>query len=144
MSRVINVDGPGKQRNHLMRTAAEVLRLISQKSGLDNEARDMVAMLIFCLRGIHAGIDESTLAWEKRDYWVKAEQFRARWAWTDRADQELTAIVSSDSWDELPMALANLFPHFTDIRIAKVTRNPDLWRGAYQRLLREPSERTKV
>ena len=31
MSRVINTDGPGKRRNQLMRTCAELLRRLSQK-----------------------------------------------------------------------------------------------------------------
>jgi len=137
MSRVVNTDGPGKHRNQLMRTGAEVLRLLSQKAELDDEARDMTAMLIFCLRQIDAGIDDSALAWEKRDYWVKAEQFRARWAWAGRLGGELSSLVTTGEWDQLPMLLAKALPHFTEIKIVKVTRNPDLWLGAYQRLIQQ-------
>jgi len=143
MSRVVNTDGPGKHRNQLMRTGAEVLRLLSQKSGLDDEARDMTAMLIYCLRQIDEGIDDSALAWEKRDYWVKAEQFRARWAWAGRASSELRALVMNDQWDQLPMMLAKLLPHFTEIKIVKVTRNPELWQGTYSRLMQEDNGHRK-
>src|SRR6185295_3277858 len=117
MSRVVKVDGPGKLRNQMMRTGAEVLRLLSQKTELDDEARDMAAMLIYCLTAIDAGIDESALAWEKRDYWVKAEQFRSRWAWAGRFGAELRSVVLSENWDQLPPLLARLFPNFTDIKI---------------------------
>ena len=144
MSRVVKIDGPGKLRNQMMRTGAEVLRLLSQKTSLDDEARDMAAMLVYCLLAIDAGIDESTLAWEKRDYWVKAEQFRARWAWAGRLGAELRSVVLGDSWDRLPGVLARLYPNFTDIKIVKVTRNPDLWHGTYNRLLREEAETRKV
>ena len=144
MSRVVKVDGPGKIRNQMMRTGAEVLRLLSQKTELDDEARDMAAMLVYCLTAIDAGIDESALAWEKRDYWVKAEQFRARWAWAGRLSAELRAVVLADNWDQLPALLARLFPNFTDIKIVKVTRNPDMWQGTYQRLLREEASTRKV
>lgn len=137
MSRVVNVDGPGKARSQLMRTGAEVIRLLSQKSGLDDEARDMAALLVYCLRGIDSGIDESAAAWEKRDYWVKAEQFRARWAWAGKAGRELQSLVLSENWERLPAVLAGLLPHFTDIRIVKLTRHAGLWQGAYDRLIQE-------
>src|SRR5262245_46135088 len=117
MSRVVKVDGPGKLRNQMMRTGAEVLRLLSQKPGLDDEARDMAATLVYCLLAIDAGIDESALAWEKRDYWVKAEQFRARWAWARRLGAELRSLVVSEAWDQLPVMLARLIPNFADIKI---------------------------
>ena len=81
MGRVVNTNNPGKVRNQLMRTSAELLRHLSQKTELDNEAKDMAARLVFCLREIEDGIESSAMAWEKRDYWVKAEQLRQRWAW---------------------------------------------------------------
>ena len=137
MSRVVNLDGPGKARNQLMRTSAEVIRHLSQKTELDEEACDMAALLVFCLREIDAGIDDSALAWEKRDYWVKAEQFRARWAWAGRAANELNMVVMRGAWEQLPGVLARLLPYFTEIKIVKLTRDSSLWRGAYNRLLQE-------
>lgn len=137
MSRVVNLDGPGKARNQLMRTSAEVIRHLSQKTELDEEACDMAALLVFCLREIDAGIDDSALAWEKRDYWVKAEQFRARWAWAGKAASELNMVVMRGTWEQLPGVLARLLPYFTEIKIVKLTRNSSLWRGAYNRLLQE-------
>lgn len=144
MSRVVNTDGPGKARNQLMRTGAEVLRLLSQKPELDDEARDMAALLVYCLRQIDAGIDDSALAWEKRDYWVKSEQFRARWAWAGKAGAELKSVVTGSAWDQLPLTLAKLLPHFTDIKIVKLTRSAALWRGAYDRLMQEETALRKV
>jgi len=137
MSRVVKVDNPGTVRNRLMRTAAELMRHLSQKSEVDDEVRDMAATLVYCFRQIDAGIDESALAWEKRDYWVKAERFRERWSWAGRAASDMEAIVRSESWDHLPSMLVKLLPAFSEIKIARITRNPSLWRGAYKRLMAE-------
>jgi hypothetical protein len=144
MSRVVNTDGPGKARSQLMRTAAEVIRRLSQKTRADEEVWDMAALLVYCFRRIDEGIDESVSAWEKRDYWVKAAQFRARWAWVSQAAAELDGLVRSADWDRLPATLVKLLPYFEEIKIVKLTRDPSLWRGAYQRLLRETSPNKEV
>ena len=137
MSRVINVDSPGKLRSQLMRTAAEVIRRLSLKNEVDEEARDMAALLVYCFREIDTGIDQSVQAWEKRDYWVKAEKFRLQWAWVKQAETDLARILRDEEWDQLPLALVRLLPQFRAIKIAKFTRKPSLWQGSYQRLLQE-------
>ncbi len=134
MSRVINTNSPGKVRNQMMRTAAELLRRLSQKTDVDADAKDMAAMLVFCLREIEDGIDASAEAWEKRDYWIKAEQLRQRWAWTRKAAGELEAIVRHDAWEKLPVVMADLLPYFADIKVTKFTRDPSVWHGAFDRL----------
>lgn len=137
MSRVVNVDSTGKNRNRLMRTAAELLRHLSQKAELDGEAKDMAALLVFCLRGIDDGIEASAMAWEKRDYWIKADQLRQRWSWASNAAASLETVVRSETWETLPGIMAGLFNHFADIKITKLTRDASEWQGAYQRLADE-------
>ncbi len=137
MSRVINTDSTGKKRNQLMRTSAELLRRLSQKTTVDDEVADMVAQLVFCLREIDDGIDQSARAWEKRDYWMKAEEFRQRWHWVgDMADQ-LQVLVFDDEWDRLPEMLIKILPYFSDIKVNKFMRKDGSWDGFYQRLLQE-------
>jgi hypothetical protein len=135
MSRVVNVNNPGKVRNQLMRTAAELLRHLSQKTTLDDEAKDMAASLVFCLRDIDDGIEASAQAWEKRDYWIKAEQLRQRWVWTGNASASLENMIRGEAWDSMPGLMAGLFEHFADIKITKFTRNSSEWQGAYRRLV---------
>lgn len=137
MSRVIHTDTPGKRRNQLMRTAAELLRHLSQKNDVDAEAKDMLALLVFTLRDIADGIEESTVAWEKRDYWMKAEEFRAKWNWTHRLSTELENLIFDEKWDELPAMMVKLLPHFSDIKVNKLTRKDQAWLGCYQKLLSE-------
>ena len=137
MSRVVNTDSVGKARNQQMRTAAELMRRLSQKTTLDDEAKDMAASLVFCFRSIEDGIEEAMLAWEKRNYWNKVEQFRAQWVWVGTASAKLEQLIRSEAWDQLPAYLVGLFGHFSEITINKFTRGADAWEGAHQRLLAE-------
>ncbi|MCC6801799.1 MAG: hypothetical protein IT319_02855 [Anaerolineae bacterium] len=143
MGRVINTDSTGKNRNQQMRTGAELLRLLSQKPSIDDEAKDMVGALVYALREIDAGIDSSAAAWEKRDYWMKADELRVRWEWTGRMADQLAALVYENRWDDLPPMMVKLFPYFNDIKITKMTRKADAWVGAHARLLREQQPKLK-
>lgn len=137
MSRVIATDGPGKVRNHHRRTIAETLRRLSQKPQLDGETRDLAALIVFCLHGIADTVDRTIEAWEKRDYWMKAERFREQWHWLEPTADELSGVIYRGEWDQLPAVLASLMPHFADVKIKQMTRNAELWQGAYERFMQE-------
>ncbi|MFO7322262.1 MAG: hypothetical protein DIU68_011060 [Chloroflexota bacterium] len=137
MSRVINTDSSGKRRTQLMRTAAEILRRLSQKTEIDAEAKDMVAALVFIFREIEEGIETSAAAWEKRDYWMKAEELRQRWMWPGTFADQLQELVLSNDWASLPQMMVKLLPHFNDIKVTKMTRSEADWRGSHARLLAE-------
>ncbi len=137
MSRVISLHGPGKTRRHHRRTIAEALRRLSQKPQLDEEARDLAALIVFCLHGIADTVDQTIGAWEKRDYWMKAERFREEWRWLDPLADELGSVIYHGHWDQLPTVLAQLMPYFSDVRVKRMTRKSSLWRGAYQRFIEE-------
>lgn len=134
---VINTDSTGKQRNQTMRTVAEILRRLSQKQVVDDEVRNMTAMLVYCFRDIEAGIEQSATAWEKRDYWVKSEELRQRWMWVgDMADQ-LRSMIFTEQWTLLPPIMLKLLPKVADIKITKMTRDVTLWDGVYDKLMQE-------
>jgi hypothetical protein len=137
MSRVINPNAPGKIRNKMMRTSAEIIKRLSQKTEVDDDVKNMVAMLIFCFRVIDESVDQAVAAWEKRDYWVKAARFRNEWTWVRVGAQTLETILVNEQWEHLPSALIELVPNFEDIKIARYTRKPSLWEGAYEKLLEE-------
>lgn len=139
MGRVVNTNSTGKVRNQMMRTAAEMLRHLSQKPALDDEARDMTALLVYCLRAVDEGIEASAAVWESRDYWLKADQLRERWGWSGHAAARLEQMIRDDRWELLPGIMAGLAEHFADIRITKMTRSAEAWTGAYDRLVDELS-----
>jgi hypothetical protein len=138
---VINTDSTGKHRNQAMRTGAELLRHLSQKPEIDDEVKDMVSALTYALREIDEGIDSSAAAWEKRDYWMKADELRVRWEWTARIADQLTVLIYEERWGDLPAMMVKLFPYFNEIKITKMTRKEDTWQGEHKRLLRERQPR---
>ena len=74
-------------------------------------------------------------AWERRNYYLKADRFRLEWDWVEPAAEELEGVLLAEDWDRLPGALAALLPRFADVRIARLVRPPSLWMGCYQRLV---------
>jgi hypothetical protein len=135
MSRIISTEGPGKLRNQHRRTIAEMLRRLSQKSRLDDEVKDQAALIVFCLHRIADTVEQTTDAWDKRDYYMKAERFREQWRWVEPMADQLSAVVYEERWDQLPEVLVQLMPYFSDVTIKKMTRKPSLWQGAYKKLL---------
>jgi len=141
MSRIVNVNDPTKIRNQNRRSIAEILRRLSQKAAVDADAKDMAATLVYLLREIYEGVESTVRAWEKRDYWMKAERFLREWGWTQETAVNIEDVIRHDAWDLLPDLMADLFPRFADIQLKTMTRQADLWQGNYQRLLaEEPSE----
>ncbi len=141
MSRIINVNDPTKIRNQNRRSIAEILRRLSQKPDVDAETKDMTATLVYLLREIGEGIEKSAEAWEKRDYWMKAERFVRDWEWVKETAVNIEDVIRHDAWDLLPELMVDLFPHFADIQIKTMTRHSDLWLGNYKQLMaEEPSE----
>jgi len=137
MSRLIKTgETPAKKRHAHMRSCAEVLRLLAQRSAFDEEACDMTAFFVFNLRGIYQTIDESAYAWDDRNYWKKAEALRETWRWTRTAADELEVLIRADRWDEVPPVLLGLVSYFNSITVTTITRNADWWCGARRALLR--------
>jgi hypothetical protein len=136
VSRITYADGsPNQQRNSLRRAIAEVLRRMSAKQHVDAEAKDMTAFIIFSLRQIAALVDKSAAAWEKRDYYLKADAYRREWAWVESAANRLDAALREERWTDLPVELAQLAPQFADVRVTQLTRPATLWQGCYTRLM---------
>lgn len=135
MGRVINTNDPGKRRNHEMRTIAEMIRLLGQKQVVDGEAKDMIATIILSLEVVYQTVEESVQAWEKRNYWKKADDFQEKWYWVLGITSQLKQLLKDEKWENLPTLIMKLFPHFSDIEINKMMRSEEDWVGNYTRLL---------
>jgi hypothetical protein len=138
VSRVINTNSPGKVRHHHQRTIAEILRHLSSKAEVDEQAKDMVSMLVFSLRGIRQSVDQSVTAWEKRGYWLKADRFLFEWEWASESAANLDDVIRNEAWDLLPGLLGELLPHSAGIEVKTFTRSPSTWQGAHEKLMAGP------
>ncbi len=141
MARIIDTgQSPAKRRHAHRRSCAEVLRLLAQRrlaDHFDDEAKDMVAFLVFNLRGIYRTVEESAQAWDEKNYWKKAEALRERWRWSQTAARELEALVRADDWPAVPPRLVALTARFQDVTVRSITRDADWWCGALRALKRE-------
>lgn len=134
MSRVVNPDGVGKQRTRLLKATTLALRALATRSRVDDEARDLAAFLALALNEIHETIDVTCLAWEKRDYWLKADQFRRDWAWAGQNAEKLERAVLGDQWQDLPPLMAGLSKHLEKVVLPKRNTLGTPWLGAYAQL----------
>ncbi len=82
MSKIINTESAGKNRNLLVKSVVVALRELLKQTDTGEETRDITAYISIALKSIADTVDESVAAWEKRGYWVKAERFRMDWEWT--------------------------------------------------------------
>lgn len=137
MSRLVNPDGVGKQRDRLMKAITFTLRNLATRKELDAEARDMVAFMAIALREIHETIDVTCLAWEKRDYWLKADQFRREWMWVNRLAEKLEKVSLGEQWQDLPLVMVELSKHVEKVNLPKRNTLGTPWVGAHKKLQTE-------
>lgn len=142
MSRIVHAENPSTVRNRHRRTIAEMLRRLSQKTAVDDESKDMAAMVVLLLHEIEEGVEQTAKAWEKRDYWIKSERFLRDWEWVKFTAADWEDVIRNDAFDLLPDLMADIFPRFTDIQIKTLTRNPSSWRGAYAKLMAQPPSKS--
>jgi hypothetical protein len=135
MSRIINTAGtPQTRRNRLRRTIAEALNLLMRKSDFDAESKDLTATIVLALRGIAESVEQTTEAWEKRDYYMKAEEFRRDWAWVAPMERMIRTALLEGQVANLPPLFVQLMARFQDITITKQTRDSSVWEGAFDKL----------
>jgi len=133
VSRVINPESAGRNRARLMQWIALACAQLMKERSLDTRA-DELAFIVAALEEIAAGIDASTAAWEKRDYWLKADQFRRQWEWTGRSAQRLRAAIERTNTSEAVAALADLAPRLAGVTLPKRLPKEMPWKRAHEKL----------
>ncbi|MBM4423951.1 MAG: hypothetical protein FJ030_11235 [Chloroflexi bacterium] len=134
MSRLIKTDTAGKQRTQLIKAVMITIRELAAKKQIDDEARDMAAFLSLSLTVIHNTVDESVRAWEKRDYWVKADQFRMQWAWSQTVAAKVREAALLNDWGELALLMPEIANKLNTVKLPKSNTVGKPWTGALAEL----------
>ena len=134
MSRVINPDSAGKERNRLTKAIVISIRELAKQSDPGDEARDLAAFIALALLSIAEGIDVSVAAWEKRNYWVKADRFRMDWAWAGQMGEKMKVAVLADDWAGVAMLSAQIAQKLHNVKVSENHRMGKPWVGAWDRL----------
>lgn len=131
MSRVINPDSVGKERTRLTKSIVLCIRELAKQAGVTPEAKDLAAFIALALHSIADGIDVSVAAWEKRDYWVKADKFRMEWMWAGQVAVKMKEAVLSDDWATIAALMPQIAQKFGRIVVSDNHRLGKPWTGAY-------------
>jgi hypothetical protein len=138
MSRVINPDSAGKQRNQLARAIAVAVRELARQRDTGVEAHDLAAFIAAALKSITEGIDLSVAAWEKRGYWVKADKFRLEWDWAGPIAEKMKAAVLVEDWGTIAALSAQIAQKLNKVQISDNHRLGKPWLNALERLKANP------
>ena len=134
MSRVINPDSTGKQRTQLSKAIVLAVRELARQKDVTDQTRDLAAFIAIALQIISDGIDVSVTAWEKRDYWIKADKFRMEWAWAGQIAEKMRASVLSDDWATVAMLSAQIAQKLTKVQVSENHRLGKPWVGSFKQL----------
>lgn len=131
MSRVINPDSVGKERTRLIKSIVLCIRELAKQSTVTPEAKDLASFIALALQSISAGIDVSVAAWEKRDYWVKADKFRMEWIWAGQSAEKMKSAVLNDDWAAIAMLMPVIAQRFKQVEVSDNHRLGKPWVNAY-------------
>jgi len=134
LSRIVNTESAGKERIQMTRAVALAVRELAKQTQPGIEARDLAAFIALALSRISETIDYSVAAWEKRDYWVKADTFRREWAWSGQLAGKMLQAVKSDDWENVAIISAKVAERLNKITVPPGHRLGHPWVGAWDEL----------
>ncbi len=139
MSRIINPNSAGKERTKMTRALALAVRELaktdpSRNKGQLNEARDLAAFIALTLEVVAETIEPSVAAWEKRNYWVKADKFRMEWAWAGKLAKEMREATLAEDWMSVAPIAMQVAMKLQKIKISDKHRMGRPWQGSWQKL----------
>jgi len=137
LSRIINPDSAGKERNRLIRGVALAVREAAHQTEPGDESRDLVAFIVLALDIISGTIDNSVSAWEKRGYWVKADKFRMEWAWAADYAEKLRASLVANDWNLIVRITGQLPQKLHHVTVRPGNRLGKPWVGAWKHFLNQ-------
>ena len=134
MSRIINPESAGKQRTQLSKAIVLAVRELARQKDVTAETRDLASFIAMALQIIADGIEVSVTAWEKRDYWIKADKFRMEWLWAGQIAEKMRTSVLSEDWATVAMLSAQIAQKLAKIKVSDNHRLGKPWVGAFEQL----------
>ena len=134
LSRLINTDSVGKERTRLSKCIVLCIRELAKQTQVTEDTKNQAAFIALALQSIADGIDVSVVAWEKRDYWVKADRFRMEWIWAGQYAIKMKEAVLADDWAAIAMLMPKIAEKFNKIEVSDNHRLGTPWSSAYKLL----------
>jgi hypothetical protein len=130
MGRIVQTDSGALRRNRVLKTMVLALRAAA-RSATANESREILAYLALCLGELNDSFEETARAWERRDYWLKADRFRSEWAWVPAIRPRLEHALRAEDWDQARACGMELASVLAGRRLRPPESKATPWRGAW-------------
>ena len=137
MSRIIQTESVGNERNKLLKAIVISIRELMKQQAVDETTKDLAAFISRALLAVHDTIERTVAPWEKRGYWVKADKFRLEWAWTKEIGDEMVQATRQQDWAQVAMYSATVGGKLNHIKVSERHRMGKPWVGAWKLLLEE-------
>jgi hypothetical protein len=134
MSRIISTEGGTQERTRLSKGVVKAIRILAQQEKPDDESRDLAAFIAIALEQMYKTVETSVAAWEKKDYWVKADRFRMEWEWCTRASVAMSKAVLTDDWGTVASTSGLIAQKLMKVQLAPGARVGTPWVGAFKQL----------
>ena len=142
MGRVVNPERPGKIRERLLKVLVIALEEYQNLDGGSDQTKDVAAFIALTLEAISQTAERTASAWEKRDYWIKADRFRNEWIWVSMYGNRMQAAVLNGDYSLVHATATDILEFVNDIELPKRHRLGTPWTGAYQ-VLKKKSGNTR-
>lgn len=139
MGRIVKQETAGKDRTRLSKAIVISIRELSRQDEPNEQTHDLAAFIVLALENISNTIEESVAAWEKRDYWVKADRFRMEWSWAFPTAQSLRRAILAEDWSETAAILSTIASKLAKVKVSDHHRMGKPWEGAWKVLLSQMS-----
>jgi len=134
LSRVINPNRPGKERDRLRRAVALAVREMMKTPEPNDTTRDMAAFIALSLEAITETVETTVAAWEKRDYWVKADRYRMEWIWAEYLGKAMREAVLAEDWGQIAQVAVQVGQALGDVQVSPRHRMGTPWVDAWKHL----------
>ena len=119
-------------RNRMSKSIVLAIRLLMRQNAPDASSRDLAAYVVLALEKISESVETSAVAWEKRDYWLKADRFRQEWAWCEHSADALARALRADDWMSAAQHLAVIGQRLSAVEVSENNRLGEPWKGAWE------------
>ena len=136
LGRIIKTGSASKDRAWLEKGIVVAIHELVKQTKTDGSTYDLVAFISLSLKAIEETVEESVAAWEKRDYWVKADRYRMEWNWASRLSDELLQALSKEDWGNVAIIIAQVTQKMSKVKVPMKNRIGTPWVGSWARLIR--------
>lgn len=131
MSHIVGGESGSARRNRKLREIATALRHAAEANPGPEESHQLIEFILDALRDIDETVRQATTAWERRNYWVKADRFRHTWSWVSDAAAGLERALDAGNEDAARSIALGLTGPMKEVKPYK-SRHRRPWNGAWK------------